>query len=119
MVPDQRVDVLVLDTLRHPDDDAPMTLQEACKVIFGGAIKPDSLRAEHRRGNLVLEKIGRTYFVTRASIRICASRCRVDPPTRAPAFGSSAGERTEMDMSRQLVDHQGRKRKAQHGMRCR
>lgn len=49
--------------LLHSDEDAPMTLQEACKVIFGGAIKPDSLRAEHRRGNLVLEKIGRTHLI--------------------------------------------------------
>lgn len=40
-------------------DHQPITLDEACRVVFGGAIKPESLKAEARRGNLMLEKVGR------------------------------------------------------------
>lgn len=95
-----RVDVAVLDNLRHLDDDHPMTLKQACEIEFRGAIKPASLMAEHRRGNLQLEKVGRTYLVTRGYLKEMRNKCRVDPPQRAPAFGSSQNARTAMEVSR-------------------
>lgn len=76
------------DTPRYGDDE-PMTLEEACRVIFHGKITPATLRAEHRRGNLIIEKIGRRYFVTRANINEMRERCRVVPTEKVPAFGCS------------------------------
>jgi hypothetical protein len=86
---DQCVDDTVLEILRHPDDDDPLTLQEACDLIFNGNIAPSTLRKEHERGNLVIEKIGRRQFVTRASINEMRNRCRVVPTEKAPAYGCS------------------------------
>ena len=95
-----RVDLPVLDIPRHHDDDFPMTLENACKVEFGGAIKPASLRAEHRRGNLVLEKVGRTHLVTRNAIRDMRRKCQLDPQVRDPGFGSSQSAGTATEVSK-------------------
>ena len=84
----------------HPADDVLMTLKEACEQVFGGAIKPASLRAEHRRGNLAIIRVGRTDFVTRGSVKDMLKRCQLDPPERALAFGSSQSARTAMEASR-------------------
>ncbi len=71
-------------------DDEPLTLEEACKVIFKSAISPASLRAEARRGRLVIERIGRTDFVTRAAVREMRNQCRLPvPPQKVPASGSN------------------------------
>ncbi|KZM46962.1 hypothetical protein OA90_26595 [Labrenzia sp. OB1] len=59
------------------DEDTPITLAEACKVLFRGAIKPATLKAEAERGKLVLEKIGRAYFTTPKAIREMREQCRV------------------------------------------
>ena len=74
------------------DDDQPMTLAEACKVIFKDAIGPSTLMAEARRGKLVMERIGRRWFVTRAAIREMRQKCEVGHSERAPGFGSSLDE---------------------------
>ena len=58
-------------------DDDPITLNEACDIIFGGAITEASLRAEERRGNLDTFKIGRTIFTTRRDIKEMEKKCRV------------------------------------------
>ena len=100
IVSGMRVDVAVLDTLRHLDDDHPMTLKQACELEFGGAIKPASLMAEHRRGNLRLEKVGRTYLVTRGYLKEMRNKCLVDPPQRALGSGSSPSARMGMEVSR-------------------
>lgn len=71
---------------RDIDDDAPMTLEEACRVIFAGAIKPATLLAEARRGRLVMERVGRRNFVTRGGIKAMREACRVEPTSpRVPA----------------------------------
>lgn len=73
----------------HALDDEPMTLEEACEVIFKGAIKPATLRAEAERGTLILERIGRRDFVTRTAIREMRRKCQVVPPQKVPDSGSS------------------------------
>lgn len=82
----------------HSDlDDEPLTLKEACHLIFRNAISPATLRAEADRGRLVIERIGRRDFVTRRAIREMRKKCELDPAQRAPASGSSpsASARTE------------------------
>ena len=78
-------------------DDEPLTLKEACDLIFRNAISPATLRAEADRGRLVIERIGRRDFVTRRAIREMRKKCELAPAPKAPASGSSpsASERTE------------------------
>lgn len=38
--------------------EMPFTLDEACRLFFGGKVTPATLRAEARRGRLVIERIG-------------------------------------------------------------
>jgi hypothetical protein len=57
--------------------DAPITLQDACEMVFRGSITPASLRAEQRRGNLSTFKIGRTIFTTLHDLREMQDKCRV------------------------------------------
>jgi hypothetical protein len=90
----------VLDIPRHLADDFPMTLDQACKLEFGGAIKPGTLKAEHRRGNLVLERIGNKDFVTRIAIREMRRKCQVDQSERARDFGFSQSARIATAASR-------------------
>jgi hypothetical protein len=51
------------------DDDTPITLREACDLAFRGIVTEASLRAEHRRGMLVIFRIGRQDFTTLRFIR--------------------------------------------------
>lgn len=71
-----------------PVDDVAMTLQEACAVYFRGAdITPETLRAEARRGNLTIRRIGRRDWVTHAAMRKLVSPCQDQP--KAPGSSSS------------------------------
>ena len=70
-------------------DDEPLTLDDACRKVFGGAIKPASLIAEAKRGNLRIEKVGRRYFTTRSALKEMRNRCRVDLSQRAPGSAYS------------------------------
>lgn len=82
-----------------PDLDRPLTLKDACEKVFSNAIGPATLMAEHRRGNLRLEKIGRRYFVTLAGIKEMRHRCQVDHTEKAHGFGFSQSVRTPMEAS--------------------
>jgi hypothetical protein len=79
-------------------DDDPITLAEACDIVFRGVITEASLRAEERRGNLETFKIGRAIFTTRRDIREMEKKCRVkrkgldSTSTRAVNNGSSETE---------------------------
>lgn len=73
-------------------DDDPITLAEASKVLFKGAIGPGTLLAEAKRGRLVVERIGRRYFVTRAAIREMRRKCQVDVSPKEQGSGSSPPE---------------------------
>lgn len=78
------------ESTKLPDDE-PLTLTEACKVIFKGAIGPDTLMAEAARGRLTMEKIGRRWFVTPAAIREMRKKCEVAQPAKARGSGFSQG----------------------------
>lgn len=69
------------------DDDEPLTLAEACKVIFRNTISPATLRAEAERGRLVIERIGRRDFVTRSAIREMRKKCEQVPAPKAQGSG--------------------------------
>ena len=89
-----------------PDPDELLTLAQACERLFRGAIKPSSLRAEHRRGRLAIERIGNKDFVTRRALQEMRKKCRLEPnhpdsisdqddatrpaPTRGPGSSSTA-----------------------------
>lgn len=104
-----------LQPTRDIDDDTPMTLEEACREIFRGAIKPATLLAEARRGKLVMERIGRRNFVTRAGIKSMREACRVEP--KATSQGSrqllvADKERTARSSAAlEALLNEGRKRK--------
>ena len=74
------------------DDDEPLTLADACREVFKNRITPASLRAEAARGRLVIEKVGRRHFVTRAAIREMRRLCQLDVPQKDHASGSSQNE---------------------------
>jgi hypothetical protein len=62
--------------------DQPLTLKAVCEQIFGGAISVASLMVEHRRGNLQISKIGRTYVTALADLEEMFRKCRVEASTR-------------------------------------
>lgn len=87
-------------------DDDPMTLSEASQYLRG-KVTVSALRAEIRRGNLSVERIGKNLFTTPAAIREMRDKCRVthsrpdcisEPTVPAKASGSSAtkGETNEL-----------------------
>jgi hypothetical protein len=51
------------------NDGDPITLADACESVFGGKIKPATLRAVAQRGNLMIFRIGRRDFTTPALVR--------------------------------------------------
>lgn len=57
--------------------ESPITLADACAAIFGGKIKPSTLRAEAARGNLTIFRIGRRDFTTADAVREMVQKCRV------------------------------------------
>lgn len=62
------------------NEDDPITLAQACEIVFHGAIKPATLRAEAARGRLALRRIGRQDFVTLRDVREMVEQCRVGEP---------------------------------------
>jgi hypothetical protein len=62
--------------------DVPIALKDACRVVFNDAISVATLMAEHRRGNLVIYKIGRQYFTTLNEVNAMMEKCRMQAPLR-------------------------------------
>jgi hypothetical protein len=56
-------------TDREIGDDDPITLQEACILIYRGNIKPSSLKAKADAKKLTTFKVGRTIFTRKRHIR--------------------------------------------------
>ena len=75
---------------RTVEDDALLTLKDACEIFFGGRITVATLKAEHARGNLDISKIGRSYFTTPAKLREMEVKCRVEAPARSSGSTKSA-----------------------------
>lgn len=64
-------------------EDDPITLEEACKVVFRGMVSPRTLREQARVGNLAVEKIGGRLFTTLSDIGAMREKCRVNRKDRA------------------------------------
>ena len=79
-------------------DSDPITLTEASQVVLRGVVSVSALRAEIRRGNLAVERIGKNLYTTPAAIREMREKCRVkqhhhdstSETTKAATSGSSA-----------------------------
>lgn len=59
-------------------DDDPITLKEACEIVFRNTCAVATLRAEADRGRLDLSKIGKRYYTTLRSARELYEKCRVN-----------------------------------------
>ena len=75
--------------MTEADPDELLTLDEACAAFLKGKGTPATLRAEHRRGNLEISKIGKRHFTTRRDLREMQRKCRV--PQEARGFISING----------------------------
>lgn len=60
-------------------DTDPITLTEASELVLRGAVSVSALRAEVRRGNLAVERIGKNLYTTPEAIREMRTKCRVRP----------------------------------------
>jgi hypothetical protein len=69
--------------MREINPDDPITLKEACEIVFRNTVGPDTLKAAAAAGNLGMSKIGRTLFTTLRDARELHRKCLVEQ--RAPA----------------------------------
>lgn len=92
-----------LPPLAEMSDDQPLTLQEACDVFFRGANTPDTLRAEHRRGNLAIRRVGRQDWTTagaiREMLRICPAQQKVPASGSTQPMGDTSSSTPETSSS--------------------
>src|SRR5680860_29133 len=74
-------------------NDDPVPLAAAAMIFFpAGGVTAKTLQTEIRKGNLVPERIGGKYFVTRRAITEMRERCR---GTRKGSGSTSASVRDE------------------------
>jgi hypothetical protein len=86
-------------------EDDPITLAEASEVVLRAAVSEQTLRAEARRGNLQVERLGKNLFTTAAYIKAWRNRCRVQQSrpdsisakTRAAGGSGSSATATATD----------------------
>ena len=69
-------------------DTDPITLTEASELLRG-VVTVSALRAEVKRGNLAVERIGKNLFTTPAAIRDMREKCRVNQPRPASISGKT------------------------------
>lgn len=62
--------------MQPPGDEDPVTLQEACNIVYRGAIKVSTLKLEAGRGNVDIFRVGRRWFTTLRSVREMRNRCQ-------------------------------------------
>lgn len=70
-------------------DDDPITLGEASEIVLRGAVSEQTLRAEIRRGNLQVERLGRNLFTTPNYIKAWREKCRVQQSRHASISGET------------------------------
>lgn len=75
-------------------DDDPITLYEASSLVLRGKVTVSALRAEIKRGNLAVERIGKNLFTTPAAIREMREKCRVMPNRQDYTSGTTGPART-------------------------
>jgi len=89
---------------RQPDE--PLTLDEAARTIFRGAITGRVLRRAVDKGELKAFKVGRTIFTTAADIANMRESCPAEPSPRASISILSVGNglsETERALSAQAA----------------
>jgi hypothetical protein len=90
-------------------DDDPITLKEACEIVFRNTCTPATLRAESKRGNLDISRIGKRDFTTLRSARELFDKCRVEQKapasivTRRAVSTSSATDRASLDAAQRAL----------------
>jgi hypothetical protein len=60
--------------------DTPIPLKDACKLYFSGHIGVATLKAEQKRGNLEIYRIGRQYFTNFNQIKAMMEKCCLRAP---------------------------------------
>ena len=71
----------------NPNEDDPVTLQEAVDIVYRGRIEVSTLRLMADRGHLEIFKVGRKWFTTLRSVREMKNTC---PGNRkVPGSGST------------------------------
>lgn len=73
--------------MRPEREDDPVTLKEACQIVYRDKVTPATLIAEARRGRLRINKVGKRYFTTLREVRELKDRCPA--VQEAPAFTST------------------------------
>lgn len=86
-------------TQAEVDEDSPITLKRACEVEFAGALTVSSLRAEWKRGNLEVYRIGKRQFTTLRKIREMRERC-LDAPKGRGSISTRNGNNGLSEMDR-------------------
>ncbi len=76
-----------------PDD--PLTLKEAAEVLLRGIVKESTLRAAAKRGDLVVERLGRATVTTPAAIQAWRNSCRDPAKAHDSGCGQRAGKKIE------------------------
>jgi hypothetical protein len=80
-------------------DTDPITLKEASQLVLRGVVSVSALRAEIKRGNLVVERIGKNLFTTPAAIREMRVKCRVEIQSRPSPTDDAANELAALNAS--------------------
>jgi hypothetical protein len=74
-------------------DDDPVPLKAAANLFFpAGGVTARTLQTEIRKGNLVPERIGGKYFITKRAINEMRERCRSQ--LKVPGFTSAGNVET-------------------------
>ena len=97
--PESAAETRKVKLARFAADDDPITLAEACDLVFRGTITEASLRAEERRGTLDTFKIGRRTFTTINDLREMQRKCRV---TRKAPASISTGDANNGSLETEL-----------------
>ena len=78
-------------TARLPSDDDPVTLKEACEIVFRNTIGPGTLLTAAARGQITISRIGRRNFTTLREARSLLASCRVESNHLAFTSTKAAG----------------------------
>ena len=72
------------------DDNQLIPLRRAAEIFLGNARHVATLRSEATRGNLVVSKIGRSYWTTIARLKEMDKKCQGDHLARGSGGTASA-----------------------------
>lgn len=84
------------------DEDAPLTLKEACELVFRNTVRPATLRAEAGRNRLTIFRIGKRDFTTLRNVRemICRAEQKAPASTWTESADSGLSETARISSAR-------------------